>query len=700
MFKPVMTEVAQEFSGIRAYDNVKEITGFHRIQVTPGFREAAARVAEILSRSPLDVTVLSYPADGRSAYWGYVLPEEWVPREAELWIVEPEGERRRLASFQEMPISLVQRSAATPPEGLPAELVVLERGEEEETYQQVDVAGKLVLARGDVSRLWRLAVKKYGALGLITDQMNEFPPIRERVDLPDALQYTSFWWYGEEKRAFGFVLSPREGDGLRQRAKELQQKGVSLKLWARVEAAFQSGHMENVTAFLPGQTAEEVLVVGHLCHPKPGANDNASGAGTVMEVARTLASLVTGGRLPRPRRGIRFLLVPEMAGTYAYLATNEERIPQMVAGINLDMVGEKQELCGSSLLVEKPALALPSFAGDLAALILRELTREAKNFSGSFSYALFRHSVTPFSGGSDHYVLSDPTVGVPTPMIIQWPDRFYHTSQDTIDKVDPEMLRRVGILTATYAYFLAQAGYGEALYLGQEMVASFASELHQFLRPELEKTLEISTGKGSGTDALAAPQRMARRINFLLERKIADLESLQRLVATEERPAFREDLLLLTADVRQATEREKGRIMRLKERLEKPGGQAAPEIGAGLTVKPGTGEEDKAAPGWQVEAGLVPRRLFRGPVNLRPYLNRLEEKELELWLNFEKDRPVGRRLAVYAVYWADGKRTLAEIADLVELETGWWDPEYLIRYFRLLARLGLVEISEPSDPGI
>ena len=44
------------------------------------------------------------------------------------------------------------------------------------------------------------------------------------------------------------------------------------------------------------------------------------------------------------------------------------------------------------------------------------------------------------------------------------------------------------------------------------------------------------------------------------------------------------------------------------------------------------------------------------------------------------------------MYWADGKRTLAEILDLTELETDLRDAEGLVAYFKLLARLELVEL--------
>jgi hypothetical protein len=45
-----------------------------------------------------------------------------------------------------------------------------------------------------------------------------------------------------------------------------------------------------------------------------------------------------------------------------------------------------------------------------------------------------------------------------------------------------------------------------------------------------------------------------------------------------------------------------------------------------------------------------------------------------------------------ALYWADGQRTLAEILDLTELETGVRDAEGLAAYFKLLARLELIGV--------
>jgi len=404
MFKKVFEAIREEFSGQAAKSYVIDIARYHRIQASPGLRQAAHYCLERLREAGVEAEILSFPADEKTQYWSARMFQEWEVAEATLHLVEPEDERRKLADFRACPISLIQRSA--PFEG-EAEVVLLEDGEEAADYEGLDLRGKVVFTKGDLNRVRELAVEKRGAVGIISDGMRETPPVRARMDVPDAIQYTSFWWTGQEKKCFGFVLSPREGERLRGLIKKRAQDGEPpVKVRAKVVSRFYDGEIEVVSALIPGETAQEVVIVAHLCHPRPSANDNASGAAAVLEIARTLQKLVDDGKLAQPKRGIRFLWVPEMTGTYAYLATHEDEIERMVAGLNLDMVGQNQELCGSSFLIECPPQAMSSFAPVLLERLREELLGETAALGGTGEYALFRHAVIPFSGGSDHYILS------------------------------------------------------------------------------------------------------------------------------------------------------------------------------------------------------------------------------------------------------------------------------------------------------
>ena len=189
-------------------------------------------------------------------------------------------------------------------------------------------------------------------------------------------------------------------------------EGRHVRVHASIQSRFYDGEMEVVDACIPGQNVQEVLLVSHLCHPVPGAHDNGSGTAALIETAATLARLIATGALPAPQRGIRFLWPPEMTGTFAWLAEHEDDVAsgRWIAGLNLDMVGADQNLTGSAWqLVDLPQ-AGAAFADHLLSW-LREPFLDGQ-----------RHEETPFSGGSDHYILSDPSVGIPCPMLIQWPD--------------------------------------------------------------------------------------------------------------------------------------------------------------------------------------------------------------------------------------------------------------------------------------
>ncbi|MFQ6117610.1 MAG: DUF4910 domain-containing protein, partial [Candidatus Bipolaricaulia bacterium] len=519
MLSKIIEPLRAELSGERALDLVSAITRYHRIQASPGFRAAAEFARERLESFGLKAELLSFPAEYGTRYWSLNMFPEWEADRGKLALIEPE--ERPLADYGECQLALIQRSG---PAGLETELILLEDGEELEEYEGLDLQGKAVLTKGDIRRVYELAVERYGAAGIVFDGLRELP-IRQRLDLPDARQYSSFWWSGDERGCFGFVLTPREGERLRKLFKE----GKPVKIRAEVESRSWDGKLEVVSALIPGELPEEALVIAHLCHPKPSANDNASGAAALLEAARALQRLIEQGKLKRPRRGIRFLLVPEMTGTIAYLATHEDAISRMIAGINLDMVGEEQEKCGSSLLIDRLPGAAPGFVEGLVRRLREEFTQELQGFTGRGGFSTFRYGEVPFSGGSDHYILADPTVGVPTVMLIQWPDRFYHTSLDTLDKVSPKMLQVVGSLAASSAYFVATAGGREARWLAAELLAQLKSELLRLFQQRLEEALAADDEEQ--VRRIAA--KLAREGEYMAGQGAKTLASLKRLAPLE-----------------------------------------------------------------------------------------------------------------------------------------------------------------------
>jgi hypothetical protein len=645
MYQRLINTIEQEASGMAARNLVARISQWHRIQASPMYREAAQWLIHTLRSWGIESDIESYTSREGLRAWGEPLFQEWWCDEAWLDLRLDDGTKRRLADYRVMPLSLIPRSAPADGE---FEVVAIAGGEREADYADVDVRGKLVLTRSVPMAVHQLAIERFGAAGILFDGMRSIPDICPTGDLPDEIQYASWWWWGGETRAFGFALSPRAGAELRQ-----MLAAGPVRVAARVRSNFADGQIEAVTATIPGTSDEQVLLVAHLCHPAPFANDNASGAAAVMEAARALHTLVQSGALPRPRRALRFLWVPEMTGTYLYLADHEAEIARTVAGLNLDMVGEDEAQTGSSWLLVRTSEALPHFAADLLEALREQFWGAAHSFDGRSRPPLYRHAVMPYANGSDHYIFGDPTVGIGMPMLAQWPDRFYHTTGDTIDKVSPQTLQRNITLAASYLYATASAGPAEVSWLAREMNARFAARLSR----ELQSAVSAALGGNA-----PATMNWARKLHFRKQQHARALVSLQRLDAQFE-PAAAQQQAFTIADALWA---QQGDVL----------ADWHSHVTTGLR---------------SADAALVPRRRYRGPVSVNAHLPRLPAEERPRAGAIFSGQ-FSRLVADVALYWADGVRTLDEIVDLVELELDLRAPDEIMAYFKLLARLELVDL--------
>lgn len=644
MFKNIKKVIEEELSGRQAFRYADRIAQYHRIQASPGYREAAHEVLKLLKRDGVDAELVTYPAKFGEKFLSHSSFKEWKCNSAELWIETPS--RKRIARFEEEEISVVQRSISTPEEGLTAELVVIENAEEESSYLGLELEGKIALVRGNQFIIHALAVEKYKCAGLIFDNLAEFKPIRTRMDLPDTRQYTSYWWHREDEvKSFGFVVSPRIGEELRELAKK---QTVMLK--AFVKAELEDGQFENIEYFIPGKKDKEILLVSHLCHPYPGGQDNASGPGTLMEVMRTLKRLIKEGKLPAPELGIRFLMMPEMTGTAAYFHLYPERIPQTIAALNLDMVGADQTKGGGPLCIEQPPMATPTFLDRFAYQLVEDTANNTSNFTGTTDYSTVHYVKTRFSGGSDHYILSDPTIGIPCPMLIQWPDKHYHTTSDSTKNLDENMMKLVGTVTALYSYGLANGEESDWVsYLLQHLgkVAAFLNDAKEWLMK-----------------AEPSEEQFRTAFSFYVRYEEESLNQLTRY-----------------ANLRNFTNLHE-QIDKLKELICKQAAIMMTIAEQGLT---GT-KEDHMNQDW---INAIYKRNFKAPVRLIDEIGVLSLEERYHWLKeVESKIPLG--YADFIFYWMDGKRTMKEILELTMYETGQFFPDYVQELLEICSTLKIV----------
>jgi aminopeptidase YwaD len=635
LFHPLLERVRREVSGERALESVHRLAGFHRVQSSPGYDEASSWVAEKLEAAGLIVEIEHVPGDGRTRFLGQLMPEGWACDRATATLVD--GTRReRLCDYDADRLSLVLRSG--PARGR-YPLVDVRDGTEPDDYLGIDLRDRVVLAGGDVHRVHELAVVDRGAAGILTDTRRLLPSVREDHDETDALNYTSFWWLADEPHGWGFVVTPRVAAGLRERL----ARGAKLELDVDIESRTFATRIPLLSARLRGTSEGEVLVVSHLCHPRPSANDNASGAAANLETARTLAALRARRELGTLERSVRFLWVPELTGTHAFVAVDGARAARVATALNLDMVGEDQAKCGSTFLLERGPCFAGSFAEELLARIRERAVDWVTSYSGAGHYSLVRMAEIPYGGGSDHAVWVDPAIGVPCPMLIQWPDRFYHSSHDTPDKTDPASLVLAARCAATYAGFLATAAEPERAWLVDAVGRGARRHL---------------LGALDDADSATAVEREALRGRQALS-SLARLGVSAAVIATAQR-----DLEAFARRETRASDRD-----------------PAPQ-------RPRSGSR---RPRRRLGAPLgFPRRLTLG-------WDALPREERERWRRLELETPDAYRLGEVAWFACDGLRSLDEITHLVRLETGREDEGFVTAFFDFVARLGLADWITEED---
>jgi aminopeptidase YwaD len=247
-------------------------------------------------------------------------------------------------------------------------------------------------------------------------------------------------------------------------------KGEQIKLHAVVKAGQHPGNYEVVTAAIPGADPklkdEEIAFSCHLDHQRPGANDNASGCVTILEVARTLQKLIAEGTLGRPARTIRFFWPPEIEGTLALLNGKPEFAARIKAVVHMDMVGGGP-VTKSVFHVTRGPLSLPSFVHDVAWAFADFVNEQSYKFAaaGTAEYPFVAPEGgkepllaqdSPYSMGSDHDIYQDSSFAIPAIYLNDWPDRYIHTNFDTAANIDPTKLKRAALIGAASGYFLAQ----------------------------------------------------------------------------------------------------------------------------------------------------------------------------------------------------------------------------------------------------
>lgn len=660
-------EIHAQVSAAEAFDIVAQLHSLDRWQEFSRFRESADYLrAKMTALGLHNVEVLPAPADGVSQFGWWTMPLAWDVKSATLEIVEPSARpgMRVLCDYKKEPASLIQWSGPTAPGGITADVIQLNSTRISD-LAGLDVKGKMILVKVPVDLSERGALKatlyRMGAAGIISDYT-------ENEDLRDGHYWVNAWGdmgWGFTKTSspmVGFSVTPRQGEYLRG----LLARGVKVRVHAVVDSRYYSGSYFSVTGVIPGAASdEEVLELGHGF--EVGAQDNSTGQAGMLEAIAAVNRAIEAGRLPRPQRTIRILTFAEDYGSSQYIAAHMDRMKRTIGAIHLDVPAGNNDVLGAYSFAVTPDVSRSYHD----ALVMRVAE----------TYYAGRHRVpllVPYSATSDSY-LSDPMIGVPTIAVrgSSGPTPVHHNSEDTLDRVDPRSLEDLSSVVGAYLYYLAGVGTEDVPWLaGITLDQSYRNALHA-ADPYLDGILAAQSVGALGRELYWS----LAKIGYNAGRDREAVLSTLRVAAPGDRGKMRDSLAAPLKSIQHFAAEQ-------CERLQHAADLRAGLLHADVPVKVSA---PKADPRRADAASFIVRRKRFGPITL-------DDLPLDQRAGFPgfAAQPAPLRL----IYWCDGKRTAAEVIQLIELEQGPMDFDF-VGYFKMLARHGYVDLlpvpGRPND---
>lgn len=589
------------------------------------------------------------PADGITQFGFWTMPLAWDVKQATLEIVDPQvpADLRVLCDYRKVPTSLGEWSGPTPPEGITAEVVEVKDWPAEK-IAQMDLRGKLALTDENPAGIkWALA--KAHALGAINTGT-------ENPSLRDGRQWVNAW--GDNGWAYikgstpliCFSITPREADLLRG----LLARNGKVRVKAIVDSRYYQGVYPYTTGVIPGTGPEEVLALGHTA--EQGAEDNATGVAALMEAMATLHRLIASGTLPRPRRTIRILAMPEMYGSMPYIANHRDRIKRTIAAWCLDTPAGQYDMQGTEYTFYMNPEVASSYTD---AFILKV----AEEYFSAIQRLWHEH---PFMTGTDSY-LGDPTIGVPTVWAYSGSGvETHHNSEDTPDRVDSRSLRDISTVSAAYLYYLANAGTPQAAWLAGVSQSRGYRQILDAVSPFLDRIADA----GSQDELGSLLQQALDEIDYSVGRQTQAVDSVLCLAPSEDHQQLQDSLAPLSKALVDFGQRQ-------ADRVRAAASDRARLLGIQNPVQPMPEADPEAAVASQI---VVKRRRF-GTIPLD-----------QIPPDQRQGYPSGAwaGVPISALYWCDGQRNLEQVIHLTKMEMGPTRFDF-VGYFRFLRDHGFVE---------
>lgn len=309
-------------------------------------------------------------------------------------MTEPENRSFESKNFEYTP--------STPVEGLSSELVYAGLGSSSD-FADINVKGKIALIkRGSYSFYDKTQnAAKAGAIGVIIFN-NNYGPINSgtlgaTTDIP------------------AIAISNEDGSYLKSNLED----GQIIKINMRADNIQEDSYSQNIIGTMNSDklNAQTIVIGAHYdCVDTPGANDNGSGAVSLLEIARILSSRNLDYNIKFVAFGAEEV---GLVGSKEYVnSLTQSELNNIKCMINIDMVG-----VGDTLGIFTSSKYADSFIADLT-----------QEYAEKFNIKYVRKAIDR----SDHAPFE--AVGIPVSFLMYEQDYNYHTDNDIIENIQLEDL--------------------------------------------------------------------------------------------------------------------------------------------------------------------------------------------------------------------------------------------------------------------
>ncbi len=396
------------------YSLLTSITKHHRIQGSSGLWSAVREVKSFLEENDLDTRV--YSIENGFDLGLSKTPIGWDLVYGEVVVRENGVEIARLDTIRHPTLVIAHSPSGFGKASI--EFVKLENLEK--------ASGKIALTNDPPYLVYKLGFKHgLEAIGWYSIQ-------RYR----DAVPYAGYFLEPSEEpsRVPGFTLP----NSLVQRIMSKISRGSRIDVEWNIDTKFHSSGLPILETCI-GDGEYVVTATAHICHPIPGAHDNASGSAVLAGIAIVLNRLYSKLGL---KTRICLYWVPEYTGTIA-LFIKDILGENVIGNLNLDMVGSRQEVTGSTLHHIRSLLANAGALTPITWLSIEAVYKSGRAFHGQRTIGTIRYDSIPYGNGSDHDVFN--INGVEGVMFNEWPSKYYHTDLDAPDTIGYRELLDIGV---------------------------------------------------------------------------------------------------------------------------------------------------------------------------------------------------------------------------------------------------------------